>query len=78
MSRTLGIIKQTNSEIVRVLESDSEVLARIQGSFHTMVLNRINDGLPSIEITCFYEELPMLAVGLVGLSSSMYGQLLTT
>lgn len=59
-------MKQTNSKIVQVLRQDSEVLARIQDSFHTMVMARSKEGLPPIEITCFYEELPLLGVGVVG------------
>jgi hypothetical protein len=68
LSLTIGIVKQTNAQIVEVLRRDSEVLARIQDSFHTMVMARNKEGLPSIEISCFYEELPLLAVGLVGLA----------
>lgn len=49
-----------------VLRRDSEVLARIQDSFHTMVMARSKESLPPIEITCFYEELPLPGVGLVG------------
>ena len=58
-------MKQTNPNIVEVLRRDSEVLARIQDSFHTMVMARSKEGLPPIEITCFYEELPLAGVGLV-------------
>ena len=48
-----------------MLESDSEVLARIQDSFHAMIRSRAQDGLPPIEITCFFEELPLPVVGIV-------------
>ncbi|KAK1765234.1 hypothetical protein QBC33DRAFT_495970 [Phialemonium atrogriseum] len=65
MSRTIGMMKQTNAEIVQILRRDSEVLARIQDSFHGMVMARNQYGLPPIEITCFYEELPMPVIGLV-------------
>ncbi|KAH0544912.1 hypothetical protein FGG08_000992 [Glutinoglossum americanum] len=65
LSRSIGVLKQTNSEIVAVLRSDSEVLARIQSSFHTMIRSRSKDGLQPIEITCFYEELPLPGVGVV-------------
>lgn len=66
LSRSIGLVKQTNSNIVGVLRRDSEVLARIQDSFHTMVMARTKESLPPIEITCFYEELPLPGVGLVG------------
>ncbi|KAK3897175.1 sesB-related regulatory [Staphylotrichum tortipilum] len=65
ISRSIGLVKQTNSNIIKVLRRDSEVLARIQQSFHTMVMARSREGLPRIEISCFYEELPLLGVGLV-------------
>ncbi|KAI9150668.1 Agmatine deiminase [Paramyrothecium foliicola] len=64
MSQSLGILKETNTDIVRVLERDSEVLARLQDSFHTMVMERRQDGL-ALQITCFYEELPMPRFGLI-------------
>ena len=70
LARTIGHIKQTDHGIVEVLRRDSEVLARIQDSFHAMIMTRNKDGhkdgLQPIEITCFYEELPLPGVGLVG------------
>lgn len=65
LAKSIGLLKQTNSEIVAVLKRDSEVLARIQDSFHAMIRSRSKDGLRSIEITCFYEELPLPGVGVV-------------
>ncbi|KAK0710585.1 sesB-related regulatory protein [Lasiosphaeris hirsuta] len=65
LSRSIGLVKQTNSEILEVLRQDSEVLARIQDSFHTMVMARSKEGLPEIDITYFYEELPLPGVGIV-------------
>jgi protein SERAC1 len=53
---------------VEVLKRDSEVLARIQDGFHTMAMARRREGLQPIEISCFYEELPLPGVGLVGLA----------
>jgi hypothetical protein len=49
-----------------VLKRDSEVLARIQDGFHTMVKARSLVEPPPIEVTCFYEELPVFGFGLVG------------
>jgi len=59
------MIKEANPEIVQVLKQDSEVLARIQDSFHTMIRARGMDGLQPINITCFFEELPLVGVGFV-------------
>lgn len=65
MAKSMGFIKQTNSQIVEVLKSDSEVLARIQTEFHTMLRARAKNGDQPIEITCFYEELPLPGIGIV-------------
>ncbi|KAK0627051.1 hypothetical protein B0T14DRAFT_578945 [Immersiella caudata] len=64
----IGTVNQTNVEIVKVLGRDSEVLTHIQDSFHTMVMACNSKGLPPIEISCFYKELPLLAVSLVDLA----------
>ncbi len=71
LSRSIGIIKKTNTEIVKVLTHDSEVLAQIQDGFHTMVLARSKEGQP-IEISCFYEELPMPGIGQVSVMAWLY------
>lgn len=63
--RYVNKVKQTNTDIIRVLKRDSEVLARVQDSFHTLLLSRKHDGLDPIDITCFYEELPVQGIGLV-------------
>ena len=68
VSRFIGLLKQTNPNIVDVLKPDSEVLARIQDGFHTMVKAHSTAETPPIEVSCFYEELPVLGVGLVGYS----------
>ncbi|RFU30301.1 hypothetical protein B7463_g6063, partial [Scytalidium lignicola] len=65
LAKVIGLLKQTNPEILSVLQADSEVLARIQDSFHTMIRSRNQDGLLPIEITCFFEEIPLPGVGLV-------------
>jgi protein SERAC1 len=67
MSQMVGLVRytQTNPEIIRVLQSNSEELARIQDSFHAVLLARRPMGLEPIDITCCYEELPMGRLGLV-------------
>ncbi|KAL5382184.1 hypothetical protein PMIN06_010645 [Paraphaeosphaeria minitans] len=60
-----NMLKQTNAEILDVLKIESEVLERVQNSFHTMIRARSRKGLAPIEITCFYEELPFPGVGVV-------------
>jgi protein SERAC1 len=65
LARSIGLFKQTNPEILQVLKTDSEVLAHIQDSFHTMIRSRAGATLPPIDITCFYEELSLPGVGTV-------------
>lgn len=77
LARSLGLIKQTNPQIVEVLRSDSEVLARIQDSFHTMIRARNQAGGAPIEITCFYEELPLVGIDVVGQMTNTLLQKLT-
>ena len=63
LAKSFGFLKQSNSSIVEVLRNDSEVLARIQAEFHTMLGARVQEGQRPINITCFYEELPLPGVG---------------
>ncbi|CZR48374.1 uncharacterized protein FPRO_12984 [Fusarium proliferatum ET1] len=65
VSRSVGLIKETNSDIVQVLTRDSEVLARIQDSFQALLMTRSKDEATMIEITCFYEELPTKKFGVI-------------
>ena len=76
-SRSIGLIKQTNPEIVTVLQRESEVLSRIQHSFHTIVRARNAETSRPFEITCFYEELPLPGIGVVRAVSSQKWFLLT-
>jgi len=50
-------------DLLRVLEPESEVLARIQGDFHAMLRLRTDQKRPPLLITCFYKELPVKGVG---------------
>jgi hypothetical protein len=63
LAKSIGFLKQTNPKILQVLQNDSEVLARIQDSFHAMVRARNQDRMQPIEITCFFEELPLPGIG---------------
>jgi len=56
-------VKKINVDLLRVLEPESEVLARIQGDFHAMLRSRADQGRPPLAITCFFEELPVKGVG---------------
>lgn len=63
LAKWIGLLKQTNPDIVRVLKTDSEVLARIQAGFLSLVRSREKHPHQAIDITCFYEELPLKGVG---------------
>ncbi|KAI1853349.1 hypothetical protein JX266_002055 [Neoarthrinium moseri] len=63
LAKFIGLVKTTNPRIIGVLRRDSEVLARIQSQFHSMIRLRASDGQDPINITCFYEELPLPGVG---------------
>jgi hypothetical protein len=67
LARSIGLLKQTNTQILQVLQTDSEVLARIQDSFHAMVRARGQEDMRPLEITCFYEELPLPGIGPVSI-----------
>ncbi len=66
-----AIFKSTNTNLPSVLQPNSEVLARIQQEFHTMLRARRDAGKGEVNITCFYEELPVRGVGEVGLLHSI-------
>ncbi|KAK3937089.1 hypothetical protein QBC46DRAFT_417131 [Diplogelasinospora grovesii] len=53
LSRSIGVVKQTNADIVAVLRSD----------FHAIVMARSRERLGLIEICCFFKELPLPGIG---------------
>ena len=71
LMRFSSLFRKTNSEIVRVLEPGSEMLANLQQEFHTMLDDRARNHGKELEIFCFYEELAMIGVGEVGLYPSI-------
>ncbi|KAE8443681.1 hypothetical protein EG329_001453 [Mollisiaceae sp. DMI_Dod_QoI] len=54
---------RTNLQVLKVLSRDSEVLARIQNDFHSLLRSRTREGHQPIEIICFYEEVPFSGIG---------------
>ncbi|PSK36144.1 hypothetical protein B9Z65_5959 [Elsinoe australis] len=63
--RSVASMAGANTDIVGVLQPQSEVLARIQQEFHTMIRARGDAGQPQLRITCFYEDLDTRGVGAV-------------
>jgi hypothetical protein len=49
-----------------VLKPGSEMLANLQQEFHTMLDDGSKNQKKTMEIFCFYEELPVVGVGEVG------------
>jgi hypothetical protein len=52
----------TNKSLLAVLETDSQLLESGQARFWSMVRDVREGGRP-LEVTCFFEELPLPAVG---------------
>lgn len=61
-AQLLGLVHNVNTEIVGVLQKDSEVLAILQQSFHTMLRAREPR---KIDISCFFEQTQVRGVGWV-------------
>lgn len=62
------IAARPNSSIIEVLQPGSEMLAVIQQGFHSILRIRKDEGA-EIAVTCFFEELPLRAVGEVCVKS---------
>lgn len=60
----LGVLKSTNKSLLQVLGTDSHLLESIQVRFWSMVREQRESGR-RLEITCFFEELPLPVVGKV-------------
>ncbi|KAK5162808.1 uncharacterized protein LTR77_011180 [Saxophila tyrrhenica] len=59
------LVKRLNESLITVLQPESEVLARVQQDFHTMLRARNDAGKHKIRITCFFEDLDTPGVGAV-------------
>jgi hypothetical protein len=61
---SLGVVKSANTNLLSVLQTDSEILSRVHTDFLEMLRTLQNDG-QEIEITCFYETLPKPFMGII-------------
>lgn len=59
----VNLIKRTNTDIIRMLQPDSEVLENVTQGFHTMLRSREQAHGANIQITCFVKELPVTKAG---------------
>lgn len=62
-SKLLQCFRRLNQSNLEVLQQKSEVMARIRQDFHTMLRGWTQRKKTEIVIVCFYEELPVRAVG---------------
>ena len=65
LALSLGLMKQTNPEILETLRASSELLYRIQTAFHNMIREQNSKEEEQINITCFFEELPLRGFSVV-------------
>lgn len=63
-AKALGILKSTNRSLLKVLETDDQLLESLQQRFLAM-LRDLREADRRLEITCFYEELPLPVAGIV-------------
>lgn len=65
----LGVMKSVNETLLEVLETENQFLDSIHRGFLEMIRD-LQANNRRLDITCFYEELPLPAVGLVVSRSS--------
>ncbi|KIW28224.1 uncharacterized protein PV07_07904 [Cladophialophora immunda] len=63
-TKALGIIKSSNPSLLKTLQTNDQFLESIQQRFLAM-LRDVPNSRSGIEITCFYEELPLAMAGKV-------------
>jgi hypothetical protein len=60
----LGLVKSTNKSLIDILRAENQLLEAIQNDFLSMV-RQLRENHRSLEVMCFYEELPLPVVGKV-------------
>lgn len=60
----IGMVKSTNTSLLKILETDDQLLEAIQIEFLSMIRD-LRDNGRRIEVTCFFEEKPFRGAGLV-------------
>ena len=73
----VNIIKPANRNVVKLLKRGSEILVDVQDAFHN-VLEKRKEEQAKIEITCFYELLPVVRSCVVPKESAIMGGSLNT
>ncbi|KAB8253535.1 Alpha/Beta hydrolase protein [Aspergillus pseudonomiae] len=60
----LGLVKSTNKSLIDILQAENQLLEAIQNDFLSMV-RELRENHRSLEVMCFFEELPLPVVGKV-------------
>jgi hypothetical protein len=60
----LGLVKSTNKSLLEILRADNQLLEAIQIGFWSMI-RELQGNSRRVEVTCFFEELPLPVVGKV-------------
>jgi protein SERAC1 len=60
----LGIVKSTNKTLLKILQTDDQLLESVQVRFLAMIRD-LRENNRRLEVTCFFEELPLPVVGKV-------------
>ncbi len=60
----IGLLKSTNKSLLEVLETNNQFLESIQTRFWAMIREQREGGRP-LQVTCFFEELPLPFAGVV-------------
>ncbi|KID84907.1 SesB, P-loop containing Nucleoside Triphosphate Hydrolase [Metarhizium guizhouense ARSEF 977] len=63
-AKTLGVVKSANKSLLQVLKTDNTHLQSVQANFCSMIREQEKNGR-NIDVTCFFEELPMFGLGKV-------------
>ncbi|KAH0551690.1 hypothetical protein GP486_007093 [Trichoglossum hirsutum] len=58
----LGLVKSTNTSLLKILETDDQYLESIQVRFWSMI-RELREAGRSLDVTCFFEELPSPVIG---------------
>ncbi|KAL8388742.1 hypothetical protein RB599_010070 [Gaeumannomyces hyphopodioides] len=63
-AKAAGLVKSTNKSLMEILETKDQFLESIQGRFLDMIREQRESGR-RLEVTCFFEELPLPFAGTV-------------
>jgi pimeloyl-ACP methyl ester carboxylesterase len=61
----LGVVKSSNRSLLTILQTEDQLLESLQISFLSMLRDLRDNHQRRIEVTCFFEELPLPVVGQV-------------